>query len=381
MSIPSEHVEPRPGSQPADTAGPIVRIRDVTKTFGLRDRTVHALDHVSLNIQTGEVFGIIGYSGAGKSTLIRLLNALERPDSGSVVVDGREVTTLREGDMRRLRSDIGMIFQQFNLFNARSVSANVGYPLTVAGWPRQKRQARVAELLDFVGISEKAAQFPAQLSGGQKQRVGIARALSTSPKILLADEATSALDPETTRDVLDLLQRVNREFGITIILVTHEMSVVQHICQHVAVMENGQVVEVGEAYRVFSQPEHPATQRFIQTALHDRPAPNVLARLRERFEGRLVIASVIDRTAGGLRLTEVTDGLGVEATVVYGGLSEVEEAPFGSTTIELEGPDDGIEQAITRLRRTALVTDLGTRQNPRPDDRWPAASTTTQEAH
>jgi len=358
-----------------DPQDPIVRIRDATKTFGTGDGAVRALDHVSLDIQRGEVFGIIGYSGAGKSTLIRLFNALELPDSGSVQVDGREVTELAEKEMRHLRSDIGMVFQQFNLFNARSVATNVGYPLAVANWPKAKRRKRVKELLEFVGITEKAGRYPSQLSGGQKQRVGIARALSTSPRILLADEATSALDPETTRDVLDLLKRVNRELGVTVILVTHEMSVVQHICQHVAVMEHGRVVEVGEAFRIFSQPQHPATQRFIQTALHDRPDAAILARLHDRYEGRLVIVSVIDRASGGLRLSRAVDGLDVEATVVYGGLSEVEETPFGSTTLELSGPDAQVEETIRRLRRTSDVTDLGTRRVPRSDDRWQSAGT------
>ena len=329
---------------------------------------VRAVDHVTLEIDRGEVFGVVGYSGAGKSTLVRLINALERADSGRIVVDGKDVTALSERGLRSLRSDIGMVFQQFNLFSARTVAANVGYPLRLAGWSRADRRKRVAELLEFVGIADKARRYPAQLSGGQKQRVGIARALATSPSILLADEATSALDPETTRDVLDLLRKVNRELGITIVVITHEMSVVQYVCHRVAVMERGKVVESGPVYSVFADPQQPATQRFIQTALHDRPGPDVVERLRRNHPGRLVVVTLQEEGRSSIDLTEATRGLDVSAHVVFGGLTEVQDRPFGSITLELSGP--GTDETFARLARHAAVTDLGTSAAPRSDVRW-----------
>jgi len=276
----------------SETPDAIVTFRDVSKVFVSGGQEVRAVDGVTLDIASGEIFGVIGYSGAGKSTLVRLINALERTTAGSITVDGVDITTLREGQLRSVRSKIGMIFQQFNLMSSRTVASNVAYPLKVAGWSADKRRARVAELLEFVGISDKARRYPSMLSGGQKQRVGIARALATSPKILLADEATSALDPETTQDVLALLRKVNRELGITVIIITHEMDVVRSTCDRVAVMEHGRVVEVGDVYSVFADPQERATRAFVDSALRDRPTADVLERLRHRHPGRLVTVNV-----------------------------------------------------------------------------------------
>jgi D-methionine transport system ATP-binding protein len=251
---------------------PLISFRGVSKAFPEgRGREVRAVDGVDLDVEDGEIIGVIGHSGAGKSTLVRMINALELPTEGTVTVGSRATGELGERGLRELRGEVAMIFQQFNLFSSRSVAGNVGYPLRIAGWSRERRRERVAELLEFVGIAEKARQFPNQLSGGQKQRVGIARALATSPRILLADEATSALDPETTKDVLGLLKRINRELGTTIVVITHEMDVVSSICDTVAVMERGRVIEHGPVYDVFSDPREPATRRFVHSVLHDRP--------------------------------------------------------------------------------------------------------------
>jgi D-methionine transport system ATP-binding protein len=218
-----------------------------------------------LEVKAGEVFGIIGYSGAGKSTLVRLINQLEDITSGDLEVLGHPVGHLKERQLKELRSHIGMIFQQFNLFGSKTVRKNVEYPLKFAGWDKAARAARVEELLEFVGIADRADHYPSQLSGGQKQRVGIARALATNPQILLADEATSALDPDTTIDVLKLLRKVNRELGITIVVITHTMSVVRLISERVAVMDEGKVVEIAPTQQLFENPQHPTTQRFIET--------------------------------------------------------------------------------------------------------------------
>jgi D-methionine transport system ATP-binding protein len=319
---------------------------------------VRAVDGVTLDIERGDVFGVIGYSGAGKSTLVRLINALETPTSGQVVVDGTELTGLKERGLRPARAGIGFIFQQFNLLKSRTVAANVAYPLRVAKWPKAKREARVKELLEFVGLSDKAKQYPDQLSGGQKQRVGIARALATSPALLLADEATSALDPETTKDVLDLLRRVNRELGVTIVVITHEMSVVSYLCNKVAVMEHGKVVEEGDVYRVFAEPSQPITRRFIGAALHDRPRPDVVARLRERHAGRIVTIAVRESEAtADIIITERLRAHGIDGHVVFGGITEVNSRPLGSLTFALEGPDAAIDAFLADLRAHTEVVE------------------------
>lgn len=334
----------------------MVSLRDVTKVFEAPAGPVHAVDGVTLDIERGEIFGVIGYSGAGKSTLVRLMNALEKPTSGQVVVDGQDLTGLGERRLRSARAGIGFIFQQFNLLKSRSVAANVAYPLKVAGWSKAERQERVAELLEFVGLSDKAEQRPDELSGGQKQRVGIARALATSPALLLADEATSALDPETTKDVLDLLRRVNRELGVTVVVITHEMSVVAYLCHRVAVMEHGKVVEAGDVYDVFAHAEQPITRRFIGAALHDRPRPDVVERLRQRHPGRLVTVAVRE-TPGepGVSVTERLHAHGVDGTVVFGGITEVGSRPLGSLTFALTGGD--VDALLADLRQHTEVIE------------------------
>jgi D-methionine transport system ATP-binding protein len=339
--------------------GATVTLREVTKDFVGGSHTVRAVDGVSLDIAAGEIFGIIGYSGAGKSTLVRLVNALETPTSGEVVVDGTKLAGMPERRLRPVRAGIGFIFQQFNLLSSRTVAGNVGYPLRVARWPRAKRAARVAELLDFVGLSDKARQYPDQLSGGQKQRVGIARALATSPSLLLADEATSALDPETTRDVLDLLRRVNTELGITIMVITHEMSVVSYLCHRVAVMEAGRVVESGDVYDIFAAPRQEVTRRFISTALHDRPGPDTVERLRARHTGRLVTVAVTDTGGSPTLLTTLLRTHQVDGSIVYGGITEIGARPLGSVTWELVGADVDVDAVLATLRERTEVIDHG----------------------
>ncbi|GAA4730889.1 methionine ABC transporter ATP-binding protein [Isoptericola chiayiensis] len=353
---------------------PIIRFRDAVKEFpgrgrgGRRSAPVRAVDGVTLDVAAGEIFGVIGYSGAGKSTLVRLVNALEATTAGSVTVDGTDLTGLSESALRPVRAGIGMIFQQFNLLSSRTVAGNVAYPLEVAGWSRADRYARVRALLEFVGIADKADVYPSKLSGGQKQRVGIARALATNPTILLADEATSALDPETTADVLALLQRVNRELGITVVVITHEMEVVRSICHRVAVMEAGRVVELGDAYRLFSAPQHPVTRRFVASALRDVPTTAVLERLRERHAGRIVTVRVDEVAGSSAQVTRVLAEHGVGGTIVYGGITEVAERPYGSLTLELTGDDAAVHAALDGLRAVTAVVDHGTAAAPAPGE-------------
>lgn len=330
----------------------LVEMRGVSKVFPAASRDgapVHAIDDVDLDVEAGEIYGIVGYSGAGKSTLIRLVNALESATAGSIRVDGTEITGLRERQLQKVRLGIGMIFQQFNLLRSRTVYGNVIYPLQVAGVGKAEAHARVAELLQFVGLAEKAHTYTDQLSGGQKQRVGIARALATSPKLLLADESTSALDPETTQEVLGLLRRVNEELGLTIMVITHEMDVVKSIAHKVAVMEAGRIVERGPVFDVFSDPQQPVTRRFVSTIIDDLPDPEALAALRERHPGRFVRLAFRDE---GVRQAEVFAELiarNVAFELVHGGMEDIGGRTFGNLTLSLRGADSDVDAALRAI--------------------------------
>ncbi|GAB3043987.1 methionine ABC transporter ATP-binding protein [Parafrigoribacterium mesophilum] len=336
----------------------LVRLEHVTKTYPAVNSAhapVTAVDDVSLEIERGDIFGIIGYSGAGKSTLVRLMNALEQPTSGKVFVADRELTTLPEREIRRERRTIGMIFQQFNLFHSRTVAGNVAYPLTVAGMRQPERDRRVAELLDFVGLLPRAHSYPEQLSGGQKQRVGIARALATRPQLLLADEATSALDPDTTADVLELLRRVNRDLGVTIVVITHEMEAIRSIANRVAVMDSGRIVERGEVYDVFSRPSSDITARFVRSVLRNRPSGRTLARLRQQHPGTIVTVELQESPGFQYTLRSVFADHRVGAEIVFGGISELQDRSVGSLTYELTGEYRAITAALEQLRMRGVT--------------------------
>ena len=340
---------------------PIIALSGVSKTFPPRSKKeapLLAIDAVDLEIEAGDIYGIIGYSGAGKSTLVRLINALEKTTTGSIVVNGQELAGLKEGQLGPIRRDIGMIFQQFNLFNSRNVWRNIEYPLQIAGVPVDERNKRISDLLNFVGLADKAASFPDELSGGQKQRVGIARALATSPSILLADEATSALDPETTHEVLNLLKRVNREFGTTIVVITHEMEVIKSIAHKVAVMDSGRIIERGSVFDVFSNPQTDATKRFVSTVVRAVPADDDLAALRVRHPGRIVTLSFNDgnvsQSAVFVELAEQRVGF----ELIYGGITDIQGRTFGHLTLSLTGDPAAVSAAIASVSSTITVTEV-----------------------
>ncbi|GAA5116115.1 methionine ABC transporter ATP-binding protein [Alloalcanivorax gelatiniphagus] len=340
---------------------PLVEMTDVHKTFPAatrRGQDVEAIRGVDLTVEAGEIVGIVGYSGAGKSTLVRLINALETTTSGSVRVGGREITTLSERELRDVRLGIGMIFQQFNLFGSRTVWGNIAYPLEVAGVPLEERNARISDLLHFVGLADKAHSHVEQLSGGQKQRVGIARALATNPSLLLADESTSALDPETTREVLALLRRVNRELGITIVVITHEMDVVRSLAHRVVVMEAGRIVEEGPVLQVLSDPQQPVTRRFVATIVDDEPDPEALAALRARHAGTFVKLAF---RGDDVRQSDVFAVLlehRVRFELVYGGIEEVQGDTFGNLTLALDGDPDDVRAAVSAVSDLVPTTEL-----------------------
>jgi D-methionine transport system ATP-binding protein len=340
---------------------PAIQLTNVTKAFPPRARgeaPLVALDNVSLEIEEGEIYGIIGYSGAGKSTLVRLINALERTTSGSIIVGGEELSTLRERELRRIRLGIGMVFQQFNLFTSRTVWGNIAYPLTVAGVPKEQHQKRISDLLHFVGLADKAHSYPDQLSGGQKQRVGIARALATSPSILLADEATSALDPETTREVLALLKRINEELGITIVVITHEMEVIRSIAHKVAVMDAGRIIEQGDVFDIFAHSQADATRKFVSTVVQAVPEPDELAALRRKHPGRIVTLSFSDGdvSQSSVFLALATGGVAFE--LIYGGINDIQGRTFGHLTLSLTGTEAAVENALVQVRELVTVTEV-----------------------
>jgi D-methionine transport system ATP-binding protein len=330
----------------------------VTKTFEAKGRRVEALRSIDLEVERGSIYGLVGYSGAGKSTLLRTVNGLERPTSGRVVVDGEVVSELQGAALSRARQRTGMIFQHFNLLQSRTVFKNIAYPLALAKTPKAAILDRVEELLDFVGLTDKALAYPAQLSGGQKQRVGIARALATRPDILLSDEATSALDPQTTGEVLELLKRVNTAYGVTILLVTHEMDVIRQIADRVAVMQHGAVVEAGSVYDVFSAPLAPTTQRFVSSVLHHVPDADALERIRRVHPGRLVQIRVENRESNDPFLSRIARRHDVDFNVVFGGVDELQSRLFGTLTVELLGDETDVEAVVRDIRDTAGVTEL-----------------------
>ena len=305
----------------------MISFQSVGKTFARA--AAPALHDVTLQVQAGEVFGVIGQSGAGKSTLIRLINGLERPSAGKVVTDGEDVGALDAGALRALRRRVGMIFQHFNLLSSKTVAQNVAYPLRVAGVPQVQIGSRVTELLARVGLSDHASKYPAQLSGGQKQRVGIARALANGPKILLCDEATSALDPQTTEQILDLLSELNRELGLTIVLITHEMEVIRRVCHRVAVLDAGSVVESSEVAEVFLHPQHAVTRALVADAAGLGAAATPGA-LRLTFRGQATYEPILGRIARDT---------GVDYSILAGRIDRIRDEPYGQLLVSLVGGD------------------------------------------
>lgn len=336
--------------------GTRIEFRNITKVFQQKKAKVKALDDVSLTVDSGEIIGIIGYSGAGKSTLVRMINGLDTPTSGELLLDGQNIVGMSEKKLRGIRRNIGMIFQQFNLMNSRTAAGNIEYPLQLQGIGKRERQQRVQELLDFVGLGDKGKSYPEQLSGGQKQRVGIARALATNPSLLLADEATSALDPTTTQEVLDLLRRVNKELGITIVVITHEMEVVRSIADKVAVMENGHVVEQGSVYQVFSNPQTAVAAKFVATSLRNEPdvveTDDLLV-----HEGRLFTINLTEESGFFGAAAKLKDA-GVSIAVVHGGITTLQQHSFGKLTVRLSGNDAAIEEFYRALSATTQIEEI-----------------------
>ena len=327
----------------------MIEFKNISKHYELKGQTLAALNQINLSIPTGSIFGIIGYSGAGKSTLIRLINLLERPTSGQIVINGTDFTALNASQLRQERANIGMIFQHFNLMQTKTVAANIEMPMKLLGWSKAEREKRLEELLDFIDLKHKRNAYPDELSGGQKQRVGIARALANHPKILLCDEATSALDPQTTQSVLALLKKINEEHGITIVMVTHEMDVIESVCDYVAVMEKGDVIETGATLQIFSQPQHPTTKTFIQTVLQQNLPINILKNLENQNQHSIYCLKFLGSSAQETVIQAVIKQFDISLNILFANMTEIKGAVIGQMFIQLLGEDSVIQDAIAFL--------------------------------
>ena len=317
----------------------MIKIENLTKTFHTADGSVEALKNVSLDIADGDIFGIIGMSGAGKSTLVRCINLLERPDEGTVTIDGVDLGELNKKQLRFLRREVTMIFQGFHLLMQRTCLKNVCFPLELAGYSRQDAQKRAKELLETVGLLDKANAYPSQLSGGQQQRVAIARALATNPKVLLCDEATSALDPTTTNSILELIQEINQKTGITVVVITHQMSVVEKICRHVAILDGGEVAEQGEVTEVFSHPRSEAAKRLVYPASDAPDVSGVSGRLiRIVFNGAEAANTPI--------IARMASERGIAASIVYASTNSIGGKAYGQMLLALPDNDSVVTAAI-----------------------------------
>ncbi len=340
----------------------VITLKNIEKTFSAAGGVVEAVKDVNLQIKDGEVFGIIGYSGAGKSTLVRCINLLERPTSGQIFLDDVELTALSAAALRKERKKIGMIFQQFNLFSSRTIRQNVAYPLRHSRLSRTEKREKVNELLKLVGIEDKADSYPSQLSGGQKQRVAIARALANDPKILLCDEATSALDPQTTHAILKLLKELNKKLGITVVLITHEMDVIKEICDRVAVMEDGKVVEEGDVFTVFASSQQKITRKFVDTTSN-------LSKINQLIEEHAEITNIkpgecivkfkyLVRSASEPLVSMISRQFHIDVNIIFGNVELIGSEPIGGLVSILSGKPEDIESALDYLREKSVGVEV-----------------------
>lgn len=323
----------------------IISFENLSKRYEKKGQTFVALDNVTFKVNKGDVYGLIGFSGAGKSTLLRMVNALETPTEGKVFVKGVDLTSLKESKLREIRKDIGMIFQEFNLLETKTVFDNIAIPLMLRHDNKQKIKARVEELLKFVGLEDKAKALPGELSGGQKQRVGIARALATEPEILLCDEATSALDPDTTESILNLLARVNKELNVTILFVTHTIRVVQKLCNKVAILEHGKLVENGSVIDIFSKPKSTIAKRFVETVIPSKIPESIVAELK-KYEANYKVIRIFFHAEHATDdvIWQINAKLGVHTNVMFASVTELQGRVLSIITLQLTGNEEDFKK-------------------------------------
>ncbi|GEQ33321.1 methionine ABC transporter ATP-binding protein [Marinilactibacillus psychrotolerans] len=331
----------------------MIELKEIKKIYKTKQADVTALDNVNIAIQDGEVYGIVGYSGAGKSTLLRLLNGLEKPTSGEVSLAGKALNTLKNSTLRKERQKIGMIFQHFNLLWSRTVLENILFPLEIARVSKVKRKQRALELIRLVGLEGREHAYPSELSGGQKQRVGIARALANDPTVLLCDEATSALDPKTTEDVLELLLDINKKLNLTIVLITHEMQVIRRICDRVAVMSEGKVVEEGQVKEVFKNPKETITKQFIRqdTNIDAEDTITILHELARKYpEGKVARLVFLEDQVRSPFISRISREYDVDINIIQGSVQESQDTSLGSLYVQITGSTESIEQALQKIK-------------------------------
>ena len=340
----------------------MILLKNLNKTYNTKAGEVEALKDVTLNIKKGEIYGIIGFSGAGKSTLVRCINFLEKPTNGEVIVDGKDLGTLSNKELREERKKIGMIFQHFNLMRSRTVFENIAYPLKGKGYSKEEINKKVNDLLKLVELEDKAKVYPSELSGGQKQRVGIARALANDPKVLLCDEATSALDPQTTKSILRLLKEVNKKFGITIVIITHEMQVVKEICTRAAVMENGRVVEEGNIFKIFSEPKEKITKNFIDsTSL----LTNIYDLIKEKSSvvdikenEKILKLKYLENSTSEPIISIVSREFNVDTSIIFGNIEIIQDLPLGGLIVIIRGEEVQINKVIAYLKENKVEVEV-----------------------
>ena len=339
----------------------LIELRHVKKEFSGKAGKVTALKDIDLTVESGDIYGIIGYSGAGKSTLVRLLNGLETPTEGEVEIQGQDIALLPNKELRNFRKKIGMIFQHFNLLWSRTVLENIMLPLEIAGVPKQNRKSRAEELIKLVGLEGRETAYPSQLSGGQKQRVGIARALANNPAILLCDEATSALDPQTTDEVLELLLKINQELNLTVVLITHEMHVIRKICNRVAVMEYGEIVEEGKVIDIFKKPQTEIAKRFIQQEADKNIEETelVVEEMLEQYPNGKIVRLLFHGEQAKLPIiSHIVQEYQVEVSIIQGNIQQTKQGAVGSLYIQLLGEEQNILAAIEGLRKLRVETEV-----------------------
>ena len=340
----------------------MIDLSHIEKIYDSPSGPVRAIKDISLHINRGEIYGIIGLSGAGKSTLVRCINLLERPTSGKVTVDGQDITSMSESQLRQARKSIGMIFQHFNLLSSATVYENVAFPLRLVNTPKEKIDKKVTELLELVGLADKANQYPSQLSGGQKQRVGIARALASEPKILLCDEATSALDPQTTKAILQLIRDINAKLKLTVVVITHEMQVIKDICDKVAVIDKGVIAEKGKVLEVFTNPQQPITKEFISVLLsNDLPVGFREREVhQEQFSGSILLIRItfIGEAANEPVISRLIKNFDLNVGILFGSLDDIKGVPFGRLIISLDGRQLEIQEALEYVQKQNLKVEV-----------------------
>lgn len=337
----------------------MIQLSNITKVYKTKNGDLTAVRDVNLTIEQGEIFGIIGYSGAGKSTMIRLLNGLEKPTTGEVIVNGEDIAHTSGASLRQARQKISMIFQHFNLLWSRTVEENIAFPLEIAGVSKSERASRVQELVELVGLKGREKAYPSQLSGGQKQRVGIARALANNPEVLLCDEATSALDPETTDAILELLLNINKKLGLTIVLITHEMHVIRKICHRVAVMEAGQVVEQGKVLDIFQNPQATITKNFVSQVSDSSETKESIEQIVTNYPtGKIVRVTFVGQSTKEPIMSQLIKQFDVDINILHGAISHTANGPYGTLIVHIDGVKENIESALQLLATNNIQAEV-----------------------